>query len=109
MAKQSYNLKGATGKVYQFNSYKWPTRFTNDIGVVYVFSQLVKGFHYPIYIGMTSELSRRIDEHAADNECLKTHEPTHVGILAKSKESDRKFIEKDLLEMYPTPCNKQNN
>ena len=101
-------LTGASGNKYEFNVYPLGTEF-NVIGAVYYVSKrTVKadggGEHSKIYIGQTSDMSERFDNHHKAD-CFNRYGANCLSTHREDNEENRLSIESDLLEAYNPPCN----
>jgi len=101
-------IKGKSGTEYSFNNYLWPVKFQYG-EAVYLFTKLKEGLYYPIYVGITNDLSSRFYDHHKEDCIFKQNGATHLGILLESNEAKRKSIEKDILDLFNFPCNEVNN
>jgi excinuclease UvrABC nuclease subunit len=102
------NLKGISGKEYKFLVYPLGTKF-KAIGGVYYISKRTKnqdgiGSHSPIYVGETSDLSERFDNHHKSS-CFDRKNANCISVLINSSEKERLVIEKDLKKNYNPTCN----
>lgn len=104
MAKETtVTLNGASGRSYSFDVYPWGTSF-KAVGAVYTILKN-NGTNFTIlYIGQTSDLSERFDNHHKQP-CFDRHGKTHIGIHLESSESRRFNIETDLVRNYTPVCN----
>ena len=84
-------FKGASGKTYEFTIYSWGTTF-KAVAAVYVITKRYKkssddGYtHTVLYVGETSDLSKRFDDH-------------------HKADCTRLEIEDDLIKSYDPTCN----
>ena len=63
------------------------------------------GRYSAVYVGETSDLSERLDDHHKAN-CFKQHRATHVSYHANYGGVDaRRAEEQDLIRKYAPPCN----
>ncbi|WP_315823316.1 GIY-YIG nuclease family protein [Paraflavitalea speifideaquila] len=101
----SLTLTGKSGTQYTFTLYSGMPEF-NSIGGVYVFTKAatVGGSHTVIYIGMTSDLSTRFDNHHK-MPCIQKNGANFLGVLTINEESRRRNAENDLLAAYTPTCN----
>jgi hypothetical protein len=105
MSNETVTVKGASGATYNFIVYSWGTNF-NPVGAVYLIlrKQYQTGNYSILYIGQTSDLSDRFDNHHKQP-CFDQNQKSHIGILAERSEARRLNIEADLLGNYKTACN----
>ena len=99
--------RDASGKTYDFS--------VHDIGspliavpACYIFTKVnpASGGWVPIYIGQTSDLSRRVESHHKLS-CISRNGATHICAYTRQMSSliARLSLERDLLSVYRTPCN----
>lgn len=63
----------------------------------------------PLYIGITNDLSRRLEEDDHDGaNCAKKNGATQIAINLNTREDDRLKQEKDLIKLYNPTCNTQH-
>ncbi|MHB8764583.1 MAG: GIY-YIG nuclease family protein [Deferrisomatales bacterium] len=107
MAKEdTVTATGACGRTYEFDVFPWGQAF-NPVGGVYVVLKRRPGGRstYDIlYVGQTSDLSQRSDDHHKQW-CFDRNAKTHIGVRVVSTEQERLAIERDLLGNYQTACN----
>ena len=97
-------LRGASGTVYPFDAYPWGTPF-QPFGAVYtVLKQRLDGRFDVLYVGRTTDMSERFDNHHKES-CFRIHGRTHIGVHADPLEARRQAIETDLIRGNRTPCN----
>jgi len=111
---------GASRKTYAFEKHSIGVAF-EDINAVYMYArEESKGgssVYAPIYIGKSTELGKRVANHAHDGvlncakqngaNCFLVHHLKLAGIM--TAELQLEAIEKDLLAEHKTPCNTQHN
>lgn len=99
---------GKSGRTYDFTLYPIGTTF-KAVAAVYIFTKETSNRRWaPIYIGETSDLSQRFDNHHA-MPCIKRNGATHICVYTEGM-SDlrrRKAVEADLLANYDPPCNRR--
>ncbi len=116
---RTMELVGQSGKRYLFNLYSFDNfddlrNAFNTIAALYVFTKRFRKesgnySHDLIYLGETSNLSERFDNHHKES-CIKMRNPNCIGIYSfVGTEQQRKNAERDILESYDFPCNSQNN
>jgi len=109
MAKlATITLTGISGKKYDFNVYPFNTEF-NLIGAIYYISKRTEkqdggGSHSQIYIGHTSDMSERLDDHHKAS-CFKSNNANCISIYKEANKQLRLEIEQDLIDAYKPPCN----
>ena len=89
---------GQSGKKYPFELYSIGTTF-NAVAAVYIFTKKkTDGRWASIYIGETSNLSERFDNHHA-MPCIKRNGATHICVYTEGmgNSQQRKAVERDLL------------
>lgn len=101
-------FKGASGKEYKFEAWPWGTQF-NTIGAVYFTTKRTPksdggGNHANVYIGQTSDLSERFDNHHK-NDCFKRNGVNCICVHQDNNEESRLTKESDLIKGNKTPCN----
>jgi len=101
-------LEGESGNKYDFNVYNWGANLS-DIGAVYYISNRYKDSdgdwtHQRIYIGQTSDLSERFDDHHKA-QCFEDHDANAISIHQEANESTRLTIEEDLIDALNPTCN----
>ena len=62
------------------------------------------GNHTVLYIGQTSDLSERFDNHHKKT-CFDRNRKTHIAAMLESSEAKRLRIEGDLISNYSPTCN----
>jgi len=103
-ATPTISLRGRIGHSYQFEIYPWDTSF-KPLGAVYVPMRLENSGTYTIlYVGQTSDLSERFDEHHK-KWCFNQYAKSHIAVLLQSSEAKRLAIEADLVASYNPVCN----
>jgi hypothetical protein len=95
---------GASGTTYKHWIYPIGTPLAAK-GGNYVFAKEIRPKEWtPIYIGQTSDLSTRFEDHHK-KECIKRNGATHIHAHLNAKESDRLAEEADLLKKWGPACN----
>jgi predicted GIY-YIG superfamily endonuclease len=105
-AEDKVTVNGVSGTQYEFGVYVWGTSFKPIGGVYLVLKKLPAGNYNILYIGQTSDLSERFDNHH-QAACFVRNGRTHIGVLVEGSEQRRLAIETDLIRNYRTSCNKQ--
>jgi len=104
MSKETtVTLKGASGGSYDFDVYPWGVSF-NPLGAVYTVLRKNPPNFYVQYVGQTSDLSCRFDDHHKQLS-FDRHGKTHIAIHLDSSESSRLSKEADLVASYNPVCN----
>lgn len=116
--KVNMTLLGASGKSYIFNLYGYSSfsQLNNafkPLAAIYVFSQRYLEDnvyrHSLIYLGQTSDLSTRYDNHHKEAD-ITAHFGNCIWIhVFSGTDEEREEAEKDLLASYDFPCNQTNN
>jgi len=102
---ETVSVKGASGANYTFYVYPWGTDLKSIGGVYMVLRNSTSNGNYDIlYIGQTSDLSERFDNHHK-KPCFDRNRKTHISAKVESSEQRRLTIESDLLGNYNTTCN----
>lgn len=106
MADDSIKWPGLSGNEYTYYIYDMPGSFKAQPGN-YIFCKIVNNEWVPIYIGETSDLSDRFENHHASS-CIINSSVTHIHAhLTKGGKQVRLDEETDLRQNFDTPCNKQ--
>ena len=109
MAKlDTVTATGTSGKKYDFNVYATGTSFKEMPGVYTFLKKDDDGKYHALYIGYTSDLSTRFDNHHKEA-CAKKNGMNFIGIHSTDTEKIAIAVEKDLLAAYDTTCNEVNN
>jgi predicted GIY-YIG superfamily endonuclease len=102
------NWTGASRKSYSFDVYTLDTRF-NEAECVYLYTKTVNNVYQPIYVGQTSQLATRLDQHANGDEdsdkCIQRSGATHLHVHLLKLESSRFTVETDIRNNYKWSCN----
>lgn len=100
----SVDWPGASGAKYKYYIYKIGASLKAE-GGNYIFAKLdAQNRWTPIYIGQTSNLSERFDNHHKAD-CIKRNGATHIHAHLNSLKQDRLDEETDLLQNFSPPCN----
>jgi hypothetical protein len=102
---ETINWPGESGKTYKYWIYEIDTSF-DDVPANYVFAKETKpGTFKPVYIGQTSDLSERFDNHHK-TPCIRRAAATHIHAHKSStSEASRKAEENDLIQKWLPSCN----
>ena len=115
--------RGASGEIYEFTMLPYQTLFPKSAGPpevpeatgVYIFSRVEQGIRVPIYIGMSSNLNKRLNIEWSSHhkrECIESYvpdavhmhtTPTEAGLVGSARAAGA--IEEDLIQHHRTPCN----
>ncbi len=101
-------LRGLSGNKYDFDVYKWGTGF-HEFGAVYYISKRVVKFdgtvsHTQIYIGQTSNMSDRFDDHHKAK-CFKDNDVNAISVHQDDDKDSRLEKEADLIGAHDPVCN----
>ena len=95
---------GQSGKKYQHWIYDLNISFKPGAGI-YIFAKETKPHSWsPVYIGQTSDLSERFDNHHA-MKCALRNGATHIHAHSNDNENRRLEEEMDLIEHWSPTCN----
>ena len=97
---------GKVNKEYNFSLHPIGTTF-NAVPAVYIFTKETSDRKWAaIYIGETSDLSQRFDNHHA-MPCIRRNGATHICVYTDgmSVQRHRENLESDLLANCNPPCN----
>jgi predicted GIY-YIG superfamily endonuclease len=105
MAQQTILWPGKSGEKYRYWISPLGAPMKQEPGN-YVFARETEnGSFVPIYIGQTSDLSERFDDHHK-MPCIRQHKATHMHTHTSSaSEKGRKAEEADLIERWNPACN----
>ena len=104
MNTANVNLRGASGRTYDFQVSPWGKQF-DRVGAVYAVLRLeLDGKYTVLYIGQTEDLSSRFDSHHKQT-CFDRNNKTHIGVHLDPSERNRLAIERDLVANYHPVCN----
>jgi len=111
MAQQgTCTWRGKSGKDYTFEVWPANTNF-NDVECVYIYTKLENNSWKCIYVGQTSQLATRLQQHASgtdDNDkCIQRSGATYIHVLQLKPESARLNVETDLRNGWNWTCNMQ--
>lgn len=101
------NWRGISGEFYCYSIHPIGTEFM-DVPGNYIFAKTQEdspGWWTPVYIGQTSNLNKRFDDHHKEDSILREG-ATHIHVhVASFIEQARRVEEKDLIDSYDPPCN----
>ena len=99
------NWPGKSGKKYLYWIYEIGTSFTAKPGN-YIFAKQTKPNTWsPIYIGQTSDLSERLENHN-EMPCIKRNGDTHIHAHTNSGGEEARLTEEsDLISEWSPVCN----
>lgn len=104
MAEGTYDWPGQSGKEYHYWIHKLGTNFKKVPGN-YIFVRETEDNHVPIYIGQTSDLSERFDNHHK-MPCIKKNKATHIHAHTSSESEEKRLAEEtDLVKRWNPVCN----
>ena len=101
------NLTGVSGRTYTFNVWPLSSKFSNVSAVYAVTKRTAQGIsanHTVVYIGQTSALIERFDDHHKAN-CFARNSANCLCVLRVNSKDDRLEIEADLIANYNPTCN----
>ena len=103
-------FQGASGQKHVFEAYTLGTETFNDVGGVYIFTREARNQHgdikyYPLYIGQTGSLRKRLTASHEKWPCAVQNNVDCLCVLVEENTFSRRAIELDLLSRYNTPCN----
>ncbi len=96
-------LKGSSGISYNFDVYPWRAPF-KSLGAVYAVLNRNANNYSTLYIGQTSDLSTRFENHHKQG-CFDRNGKTHIGIHLDSSAASQLAKERDLVVNYNPVCN----
>lgn len=102
-----YDLEGRVRQGYVYPLPRdWNLNFKAE-AANYIFAKVSpQNYWQPIYIGQTSDLSERFDNHHAQP-CISRNGATHIHAHTNSAgEQARRAEETDLIQDHSPPCNK---
>lgn len=101
---QYSNWQGMSGKHYKYKVYEILPEF-KPVPANYIFAKVVNGQWRPVYIGQTSDLAERFDQHHKA-QCIDRQGATHIHVRAnRDGELARLAEEKDLIDKHRPACN----
>ncbi|MCY4555137.1 MAG: GIY-YIG nuclease family protein [Chloroflexi bacterium] len=99
---------GKGSRKHKFTLYDIGTDF-RAIGACYIFTkESTSGKWTAIYVGQTSDLSERFDNHHA-MPCIKKNGATHICVYTEGMRDavERRKLERELIDRLDPPCNKK--
>ena len=101
---QTVNWPGFAGREYSYFVYPLGSSFKKAPGN-YIFAKQTAAGWVAIYIGETSDLSQRFDNHHA-MPCIRSNGATHIHVHESSADAFvRRLEESDLIRRWNPPCN----
>jgi predicted GIY-YIG superfamily endonuclease len=108
--RETIDWKGQSRTTYTFEIWPINTKF-NDVECVYIYTKAANNIWQPIYVGQTSQLATRLQQHAEgdsdSDKCIQRSGATHVHVHQKRPESARLDEETDIRNNYQWSCNMQ--
>ncbi len=102
---QTINWPGRSGQQYRYWIYPMSTTFKPTAGNYIFAKEASHGRWAPIYIGETSDLSERFDDHHKIG-CIRRHGATHIHVHQNGDgQVARRREEADLIARWSPPCN----
>ncbi len=102
------NFTGASGNMYAFDVYPYDTNFKSIPAVYFVIRQYQSDegghSHDHIYVGETSNLTDRFDNHHKAS-WFTSNNANAICIYQEIDRQKRLDIEADLIDNYNPPCN----
>lgn len=93
----------AEGRTYNFEVYPKETRF-KDVVALYVFLAPTLGGYYPLYIGQTTELGTRLENHHKWSEAVR-HGFAYIGVCRDVSILSLDLDERALIQRHRPPLN----
>ena len=88
---------------HEFEAYTTNHQFS-DVGAVYILSRREGNSYISLYIGETSQLKKRLQNHEKWP-CARRNNVNCICVHYESNSYNRRSIEKDLLRNSNPPCN----
>ena len=101
---KNITLNGASRRTFSFQVFPWSTNLKQSGAVYAVLKQTPTGHYSIIYLGQTSDLNKRFENHHKQD-CFDQNGKTHLAVYPVPTESRRFDIETDLLRSYKPVCN----
>ncbi len=97
---------GVSGSKYKYLIYPLPIPVFNSTPGNYVFvKETEPGSYRPIYVGETSDLSERFDNHHK-MPCIQSEGATHITVHTSGSNADtRRAEESDIVNKWSPTCN----
>lgn len=105
MAAPTIDWPGISGKNYRYWIHSIGTEFLNQGGNYIFAKETSPGSWVPIYIGQTSSLRNRLENHEKEA-CARRNGATHIHAHTTPIESSRPAEEKDLVDRWKPVCNR---
>ena len=103
---ETYDWKGASGRVYTYNVYPMNTSW-NDVAGNYIYASRTGNGWKAAYVGQTSSFKIRLPDHNEEN-CAKRNGATHIHAHTNTNgETARRSEESDLIAQHQPPCNQR--
>lgn len=119
---------GQSGNRYEFSIYPlqdyWAKRALYEVPGIYIYAKptpaqpsrtsiahlIAPWERPPAYIGKTINLASRVDRHPDENTwaCIVDYGATHLHAICVDAETDRDFVEVDLIQFQKPYCNIQH-
>lgn len=103
-AEDKLVVVGTSGAQHEFQVFPWGTTFNAVGGLYLVLKRQPVGNYGLLYVGQTSNLSERFDNHHKQGS-FDRHGRTHIAVKGEGGERARLAIESDLVRKYQPPCN----
>ena len=101
---KTINWTGQSGQQYKYWIHPIGTNFKSE-GGNYIFAKEISPNRWqPVYIGQTSDLSERFDNHHKEH-CIKSNGATHIHVHTNASETSRLAEERDLIQKWDPVCN----
>lgn len=101
---RTINWSGKSGKTYKYWIYPIGDSLKAEAGNYIFAKETTKGRFTPIYVGETSNLDERFDNHHKAG-CIKSNGATHIHAHLNADEDDRLAEEADIIAKWGPPCN----
>lgn len=104
-------FRGKSGRAYNFLLYPWGTNFKKGFWVVYFVTNRYRKkdgtyIHGGICVGQTEDLSTEFHDHHKQA-CFDKYKAKCICIHGKEDKDSRSQIERDLIDNYNPPCNRE--
>lgn len=101
---QTIDWEGTSGKSYRYWIHPIGNQFKAEPGNYIFAKEDSPGRWHPVYIGQTSNLDERFDQHHK-MDCIRNHGATHIHAHLNSIETARLAEERDLISRFDPECN----